>query len=189
MPSSAGGSVMGHAQLCVQSFADRRPDRVVWPGKQWEWTILRPENGTFDAASYVDLYAREKWFYQLYGAKFPKAVKRITDDEAALLAFYDFPAEHRIHLGTTNPIESTFATVRFRTGSTAAPAPAPPPWPWHSSWSSPRKPAGARSTHPTSSPSSAPAPASNGGSSSNAPSSAQPEPFSRSASFASLPVR
>ncbi|MFB8778048.1 IS256 family transposase [Streptomyces broussonetiae] len=54
-------------------------------------------------------------FTQLYGAKFPKAVKKITDDEAELLAFYDFPAEHWIHLRTTNPIESTFATVRLRT--------------------------------------------------------------------------
>ncbi|MER7835334.1 IS256 family transposase [Streptomyces sp. NPDC096040] len=56
-----------------------------------------------------------KTFAQLYGAKFPKAVKKITDDEAELLAFFDFPAEHWIHLRTTNPIESTFATVRLRT--------------------------------------------------------------------------
>jgi hypothetical protein len=52
------------AQLCVQSFADRRPERHVWDGTHWEWAVLRPENGTFDAATYVDLYAREKWFYQ-----------------------------------------------------------------------------------------------------------------------------
>ena len=39
---------MGHAQLCVQSFADRRPDRAVWDGTHWEWAVLRPENGTFD---------------------------------------------------------------------------------------------------------------------------------------------
>lgn len=52
---------------------------------------------------------------KLYGAKFPKAVKKITDDEDELLAFYDFPAEHWIHLRTTNPIESTRATVRLRT--------------------------------------------------------------------------
>ena len=56
-----------------------------------------------------------KTFAQLYGAKFPKAVKKITDDEDELLAFYDFPAEHWIHLRTTNPIESTLATVRLRT--------------------------------------------------------------------------
>lgn len=54
-------------------------------------------------------------FPKQYGAKFPKAVKKIVDDEAELLAFYDFPAEHWIHLRTTNPIESTFATVRLRT--------------------------------------------------------------------------
>jgi transposase-like protein len=50
-----------------------------------------------------------------YGAKFPKAVAKITDDREELLAFYDFPAEHWIHLRTTNPIESTFSTVKLRT--------------------------------------------------------------------------
>lgn len=54
-------------------------------------------------------------FDRLYGAKFPKAVKKITDDEDILLAFYDYPAEHWIHLRTTNPIESSFSTVRLRT--------------------------------------------------------------------------
>ncbi|AQW48418.1 transposase [Streptomyces hygroscopicus] len=54
-------------------------------------------------------------FAQLYGAKFPKVVKKITDDQDQLLAFCDFPAEHWIHLRTTNPIESTFSTVRLRT--------------------------------------------------------------------------
>jgi putative transposase len=54
-------------------------------------------------------------FEKTYGAKWPKAVKKITDDVEELLAFYDFPAEHWIHLRTTNPIESTFATVRLRT--------------------------------------------------------------------------
>ncbi|MFD9432005.1 IS256 family transposase [Streptomyces sp. NPDC060002] len=54
-------------------------------------------------------------FAKAYGAKFPKAVKEITDDVDELLAFYDFPAEHWIHLRTTNPIESTSAPVRLRT--------------------------------------------------------------------------
>jgi transposase-like protein len=54
-------------------------------------------------------------FERAYGAKYPKVVERITDDEDELLAFFDFPAEHWIHLRTTNPIESTFATVRLRT--------------------------------------------------------------------------
>jgi putative transposase len=54
-------------------------------------------------------------FAKQYGAKFPKAVAKLTDDEKDLLAFYDYPAEHWIHLRTTNLIESTFATVRLRT--------------------------------------------------------------------------
>jgi transposase-like protein len=53
-------------------------------------------------------------FTATYGAKFPKAVAKITDDLDELLAFYDYPAEHWVHLRTTNPIESTFATVRHR---------------------------------------------------------------------------
>jgi transposase-like protein len=60
-------------------------------------------------------------FEAAYGAKFPKATAKITDDVEELLAFYDYPAEHWIHLRTTNPIESTFATVRHRTKITRGP--------------------------------------------------------------------
>jgi transposase-like protein len=56
-----------------------------------------------------------------YGAKFPKAVAKITDDLDVLLEFYQYPAEHWVHLRTTNPIESTFATVRLRTKVTKGP--------------------------------------------------------------------
>jgi transposase-like protein len=56
-----------------------------------------------------------------YGAKWPKAVAKITDDREALLTFFDFPAEHWIHLRTTNPIESTFSPVRARTRITKGP--------------------------------------------------------------------
>ncbi len=48
-------------------------------------------------------------------AEFPKATAKITDDLEVLLAFHDFPIEHWLHLRTTNPIESTFSTVRVRT--------------------------------------------------------------------------
>ena len=48
-------------------------------------------------------------------AAWPKAVAKVTDELETLLAFYDFPAEHHVHLRTTNPIESTFSTVRLRT--------------------------------------------------------------------------
>jgi putative transposase len=54
-------------------------------------------------------------FEKQYAVKYPKVVKRITDDEDVLLAFFDYPAEHWVHLRTTNPIESTFATVTLRT--------------------------------------------------------------------------
>jgi transposase-like protein len=60
-------------------------------------------------------------FKLAYGAKFGKAVAKVTDDLDQLLAFYEFPAEHWIHLRTTNPIESTFATVRHRTKVTKGP--------------------------------------------------------------------
>jgi putative transposase len=54
-------------------------------------------------------------------AKYPKAVAKIVDDAEMLLEFYRYPAEHWIHLRTTNPIESTFATVRLRTRVTKGP--------------------------------------------------------------------
>ena len=63
----------------------------------------------------IDAFAVE------FGAKWPKAVAKIVDDVEPLLAFYDFPAEHWIHLKTTNPIESTFSTVRLRTKVTKGP--------------------------------------------------------------------
>jgi hypothetical protein len=57
-------------------------------------------------------------FVTKYGAKYDKAVTCLTKDREALLTFYDFPAEHWKHVRTTNPIESTFATVRLRTAKT-----------------------------------------------------------------------
>jgi putative transposase len=57
-------------------------------------------------------------FAATYQAKFPKAVECLLKDQEELLAFYDFPAEHWAHLRTSNPIESTFATVRLRTCKT-----------------------------------------------------------------------
>lgn len=53
-------------------------------------------------------------FVDAYGAKWPKVAAKITDKLDVLLAFYDYRAEHWIRLRTTNPIESTFSTVRLR---------------------------------------------------------------------------
>jgi transposase-like protein len=49
-----------------------------------------------------------------FGVKHPKAMDCLIKDREELLAYYDFPAEHRPHIRTTNPIESTFSTVRLR---------------------------------------------------------------------------
>jgi putative transposase len=57
-------------------------------------------------------------FLVTYETKHPKATRCLANDRVALLTFYDFPAEHWPHLRTTNPIESTFATVRLRTAKT-----------------------------------------------------------------------
>ncbi len=60
-----------------------------------------------------------------YSKKYPKAVAKIVDDLDVLLEFYRYPAEHWIHLRTTNPTESTFATVRLRTKVTKGPGSRP----------------------------------------------------------------
>jgi transposase-like protein len=75
----------------------------------------------WNAGDKTHALAAVRAFEHAYGAKFPKAVAKITDDVAELLAFYDYPAEHWVHLRTTNPIESTFATVRHRTKVTKGP--------------------------------------------------------------------
>ena len=67
------------------------------------------------AALEAPVQARGRLFVETYGVKYDKAADCLTKDRDALLAFYDFPAEHWKHLRTTNPIESTFAIVRHRT--------------------------------------------------------------------------
>ena len=57
-------------------------------------------------------------FLTTYEVKYAKAAECLAKDRDTLLTFYDFPAEHWIHIRTTNPIESTFATVRLRTAKT-----------------------------------------------------------------------
>jgi putative transposase len=66
-----------------------------------------PDRATADAAIAI--------FVEKYASKYPKAAECLTKDREALLAFFDFPAEHWDHLRTANPIESVFATVRHRT--------------------------------------------------------------------------
>ena len=72
----------------------------------------------WQAATREEALAAFNRFIDAYAAKYPKATEKLTKDSDELLAFYDFPAEHWQHLRTTNPIESTFATVRHRTTRT-----------------------------------------------------------------------
>src|SRR3954447_14189030 len=72
----------------------------------------------WQAATRDEALAAFNRFTDTYSARYPKATEKLTKDSEELLAFYDFPAEHWQHLRTTNPIESTFATVRHRTTRT-----------------------------------------------------------------------
>ena len=69
----------------------------------------------YEAQSRADAETAIDEFVGVYADKYPKATAKLTKDREALLTFYDFPAAHWVHLRTTNPIESTFATVRART--------------------------------------------------------------------------
>ena len=74
-----------------------------------------------DAEDRDHAVAAAKRFDAEFRAKWPKAADKISDDLDRLLTFYDFPAEHWLHLKTSNPIESTFSTVRLRTKVTKGP--------------------------------------------------------------------
>jgi transposase-like protein len=182
---AVGDGALGFWKALAEVFPETREQRC-WVHKTADVLDALPKSAQPGAKKAIqDIYNAEdkqhaqaaiKTFAQLYGAKFPKAVKKITDDEAELLAFFDFPAEHWIHLRTTNPIESTFSTFRLRTKVTRG--------------------AGSRTAAlamvfklvesaqvrwravnaPTSLLSSVPGPASNAVSSSSVLSSAQPEP-------------
>jgi hypothetical protein len=99
------------AQRCwvhkTANVLDKLPNRIQPGAKDALHQIWMAETRK-DANSAFDL------FLAIHGAKYPKACEYPAKDRAKLLAFYDFPAEHWKHLRTTNPIESTFATVRLR---------------------------------------------------------------------------
>ena len=86
---------------------DKLPKRLQPQAKEKLHQIWMAETKA-DAEKAFDL------FVATYEAKYPKATECLSKDRSVLLTFYDFPAEHWIHLRTTNPIESTFATVRHR---------------------------------------------------------------------------
>ncbi|MGQ5654237.1 IS256 family transposase [Streptomyces sp. EKR5.2] len=121
---AVGDGALGFWKALAEVFPDTREQRC-WVHKTANVLDSMPKSAQPGAKKAIqDIYNAEdrdhaeaaiKTFAQLYGAKFPKAIKKITADQEELLAFFDFPAEHWIHLRTTNPIESTFSTVRLRT--------------------------------------------------------------------------
>lgn len=120
---AVGDGALGFWNALNEVFPETRHQRC-WVHKTANCLDSLPKSAQPAAKKAIqDIYNAEdrehaaaavKTFAKQYSAKFPKAVKKIVDDEDELLALYDFPAEHWIHLRTTNPIESTFATVRLR---------------------------------------------------------------------------
>jgi putative transposase len=88
---------------------------VVQAGARKALAEIRDAPDRDHARRAIEAFARD------YGTKWPKAVAKVVDDAEALLCFFDFPAEHWLHLKTSNPIESTFSPVRARTRVTKGP--------------------------------------------------------------------
>jgi transposase-like protein len=93
------------------------------PGAKKALAEIHQDEGKEHALAAAKAFAAE------YGAKWPKAAAKITDDLDVLLAFYDFPAEHWIHLRTTNPSRPSRPSG-FGSGSPRDPAPGPPGSRW-----------------------------------------------------------
>ncbi|MFN8090371.1 MAG: IS256 family transposase [Mycobacterium sp.] len=127
---AVGDGALGFWNAVREVFPATKEQRC-WFHKQANVLAALPKSAHPSAlAAIKDIYNAEdidkaqiavKAFEVDFGAKYPKAVAKIVDDLDTLLEFYKYPAEHWIHLRTTNPIESTFATVRLRTKVTKGP--------------------------------------------------------------------
>ena len=127
---AVGDGALGFWKAVREVFPSTKEQRC-WFHKQANVLAGLPKSAHPAALAAVkDIYNAEdidkaqvavKAFAVAFGAKYPKVVAKIVDDRDVLLEFYKYPAEHWIHLRTTNPIESTFATVRLRTKVTKGP--------------------------------------------------------------------
>jgi transposase-like protein len=118
-----GDGAMGLWRALAEVFPAARPQRC-WVHKARNVANCLPKSAQPGATKAMqEIYNAEdsthaeqaiEAFAKTYGA-WPKAVAKITEDRDELLAFYDFPAEHWVHLRTTHPIKSTFSTVKLRT--------------------------------------------------------------------------
>jgi len=121
---AVGDGALGFWKALREVFPDTREQRC-WFHKQANVLAALPKSAHPGAlAAMKEIYGAEDIdkaqvavaaFERDYGAKYPKAVRKITDDADVLLEYFRYPADHWVHLRTTNPIESTFATVRLRT--------------------------------------------------------------------------
>jgi len=124
---AAGDGALGFWKALREVYGESREQRC-WVHKTGNVLNQLPKSLQSRAKSHLqDIWMAETkadadqafdFFIEAYGVKYPKAVERLTKDRESLLTFYDFPAEHWKHIRTTNPIESTFATVRHRTKKT-----------------------------------------------------------------------
>jgi putative transposase len=127
---AVGDGALGFWAAVREVFPDTREQRC-WFHVQANVLNALPKSAQPSAkAALAEIYNAEDREHALtaarafaadYDAKWPKAVAKITDNLDVLLEFYNYPAEHWVHLRTTNPIESTFATVRLRQRVTKGP--------------------------------------------------------------------
>jgi putative transposase len=127
---AVGDGALGFWAAVREVFPDTREQRC-WFHVQANVLNALPKSAQPGArAALAEIYSAEdrehaakaaRAFAAEYGVKWPKAAAKITDQLDVLLEFYNYPAEHWVHLRTTNPIESTFATVRLRQRVTKGP--------------------------------------------------------------------
>ncbi len=127
---AVGDGALGFWKALREVFPATKEQRCWWH-KQGNVLAALPKSAHPGAlAAMKEVYNAEdadmartaiKAFERDYGAKFPEAVAKVVDDADVLLEFYNYPADHWVHLRTTNPIESTFATVRLRSKVTKGP--------------------------------------------------------------------
>jgi putative transposase len=127
---AVGDGALGFWAVVREVFPETREQRCWWHKLANVLAALPKSAHPGAKAALAEIYHAEdrehaekavKAFQADYGAKWPKAVAKVTDDLDVLLEFYNYPAEHWVHLRTTNPIESTFATVRLRQRVTKGP--------------------------------------------------------------------
>ena len=122
-----GDGALGFWTALREVFATTREQRC-WVHKTMNVLNAMPQSVQEKAKGHLhDIWQAETkaaanaafdFFVETYGVKWDKAVPKLVKDRDALLTFYDYPAEHWKHIRTSNPIESTFATVRHRTKRT-----------------------------------------------------------------------